>query len=223
MITFVIPTHNYAKFLPKSISSIKKNNPNFIKEIIIVNDGSTDNTDDVVDDLKKKVRIKYYKKNFKNLSRTMNYAIKKSEGNILCKIDPDDYIDKNFAKEMGYEFNRLNSDFLYSNIIINNRLSNKIFTKNQRILSFLKFIKYPHGSGVLFRKSLWKKVGGFNEKNFYQDDYDFWLKINKLKNININYCDIALYNYNIHGENMSKNFFKKNITKLKIFLTNIIN
>ena len=41
----------------------------------------------------------------------MNYAIKKSEGNILCKIDPDDYIDKNFAKEMGYEFNRLNSIF----------------------------------------------------------------------------------------------------------------
>ena len=52
MITFVIPTHNYAKFLRKSISSIK-NNPKFIKEIIIVNDGSTDNTDDVVDDLKK--------------------------------------------------------------------------------------------------------------------------------------------------------------------------
>ena len=153
----------------------------------------------------------------------MNYAIKKSEGNILCKIDPDDYIDKNFAKKMGYEFKRLNSDFLYSNIIINDKLSNKIFIKNQKILSFFKFIKYPHGSGILFKKSLWKKVGGFNEKNFYQDDYDFWLKINKLENIKINHYDIALYNYNIHGENMSKNFFIKNMTKLKIFLNNMIN
>ncbi len=223
MITFLIPSHNYAKFLSKCISSINKNNPKFIKEIIIVNDGSTDNTDGVVNLLKKKVKLKYYKRNFRSLSRTMNFAIKMSRGNILCKIDPDDFIEKNFAKEVGQKFKELNSDFLYSNIIVNDVLSNKSFIKKQKVLSHLKLIRYPHGSGILFKKSLWKKVGGFNEKNFYQDDYDFWLKTNKLKNVKIDYCDIALYNYNKHGENMSKNFFKKNMTKVKIFLTNFIN
>ena len=108
-------------------------------------------------------------------------------------------------------------------MIVNDVLSNKSFIKKQKVLSHLKLIRYPHGSGILFKKSLWKKVGGFNEKNFYQDDYDFWLKTNKLKNVKIDYCDIALYNYNKHGENMSKNFFKKNMTKVKIFLTNFIN
>tara|TARA_B100001093_G_C26822297_1_gene1012406 strand:- start:1703 stop:2374 length:672 start_codon:yes stop_codon:yes gene_type:complete len=223
MITFLIPSHNYAKFLSKCISSINKNNPKFIKEIIIVNDGSTDNTDGVVNLLKKKVKLKYYKRNFRSLSRTMNFAIKMSRGNILCKIDPDDFIEKNFAKEVGQKFKELNSDFLYSNMIVNDVLSNKSFIKKQKVLSHLKLIRYPHGSGILFKKSLWKKVGGFNEKNFYQDDYDFWLKTNKLKNVKIDYCDIALYNYNKHGENMSKNFFKKNMTKVKIFLTNFIN
>ena len=223
MITFLIPSHNYAKFLSKCISSINKNNPKFIKEIIIVNDGSTDNTDGVVNLLKKKVKLKYYKRNFRSLSRTMNFAIKMSRGNILCKIDPDDFIEKNFAKEVGQKFKELNSDFLYSNMIVNDVLSNKSFIKKQKVLSHLKLIRYPHGSGILFKKSLWKKVGGFNEKNFYQDDYDFWLKTNKLKNVKIDYCDIALYNYNKHGENMSKNFFKKNMKKVKIFLTNFIN
>lgn len=223
MITFLIPSHNYAKFLSKCISSINKNNPKFIKEIIIVNDGSTDNTDGVVNLLKKKIKLKYYKRNFRSLSRTMNFAIKMSRGNILCKIDPDDFIEKNFAKEVGQKFKELNSDFLYSNMIVNDVLSNKSFIKKQKVLSHLKLIRYPHGSGILFKKSLWKKVGGFNEKNFYQDDYDFWLKTNKLKNVKIDYCDIALYNYNKHGENMSKNFFKKNMTKVKIFLTNFIN
>jgi len=223
MITFLIPSHNYAKFLSKCILSINNNNPKFIKEIIIVNDGSTDDTDNVVNLLKKKVKLKYYKRNFRSLSRTMNFAIKKSHGNYLCKIDPDDFIEKNFAREIGHKFKESNSDFLYSNMIVNDLLSKKSFIKNQKVLAHLKLIKYPHGSGTLFKKSLWKKVGGFNENNFYQDDYDFWLKINKLKNVKINYYDISLYNYNKHGKNMSKNFFNKNMTKIKIFLKNFIN
>ena len=72
------------------------------------------------------------------------------------------------------------------------------------------------------KRSLWSKAGGFNEKNFYQDDYDFWLKINKVENVRIGYFDKAFYIYNKHQTNMSKNFFSKNSTKLKIFLKNII-
>lgn len=223
MITFLIPTHNYAKFLSKSILSLNKNSKKYIKEIIIINDGSTDNTDHVIKNLKKKVKFKYYKKNFLSLSKSMNFAIKKSKGNILCKIDPDDFVEKDFAKKMGLKFKELKSDFLYSNMIVNDLLNNKSFIKHQKILSYLKLFNYPHGSGVLYKKKLWQKVGGFNEKFFYQDDYDFWLKINKLKKVKIDYCDIALYNYNIHDTNMSKNFLKKNITKIKIFLENLIN
>ena len=74
----------------------------------------------------------------------------------------------------------------------------------------------------MIKKSLWKKVGGFNEKNFYQDDYDFWLKINKLKDTKIGYMDKSLYVYNKHNKNMSKNLVKKNFTKIKIFLKNLI-
>ena len=116
MITFVIPAHNYGRFLKKCIISIYNNNPKFVKEIIIVNDGSTDGTDLVIRKLKKKIKFKYYKKNFLSLPKTMNFAIKKSRGNVICKVDADDFVEKDFAMKMGNKFTELNSDFLYSNV-----------------------------------------------------------------------------------------------------------
>ena len=72
------------------------------------------------------------------------------------------------------------------------------------------------------QKKIWKKVGKFNQNNFYQDDFDFWLKINKLQNIKIRHLNKALYIYNKHNKNMSKSFFLKNLTKLKILIKNLI-
>ena len=59
------------------------------------------------------------------------------------------------------------------------------------------------------QKKIWKKVGKFNQNNFYQDDFDFWLKINKLQNIKIRHLNKALYIYNKHNKNMSKVFSQK--------------
>ncbi len=53
MIPFLIPSHNYGNFLKKCVKSIIKNNPKYIKEIIIVNDASSDNTDQIIKELKK--------------------------------------------------------------------------------------------------------------------------------------------------------------------------
>ena len=44
----------------------------------------------------------------------------------------------------------------------------------------IRLFKYPVGGGTIFKKDLWKEIGGFDEKLKFQDDYDFWLIINKL-------------------------------------------
>ena len=133
MISFLVPSHNYGRYLGRCIRSILKNNLKYIKEIIVVNDSSTDNTDEVIAKINsKRIKINYYKKNFKNLSKTMNYAVKQSKGNLLCKIDPDDEIKKNFEEILCKKFYELNSDFLYSNFIEKNTFSNK---KNQNTKS----------------------------------------------------------------------------------------
>ena len=167
--------------MERCIKSICKNNAKYIKEIVIVNDASNDNTEHVVKKLKREIPFYYYKKNFKNLSKTMNFAINKCKGKIICKIDPDDEIKKKLAEILGKKFLNSNVDFLYSNVIVNDTKRKKKYVKKQKISKFFNLFQYPHGSGCLITKKLWKKVGGFNELNFFQDDFDFWIRINKLK------------------------------------------
>ena len=223
MISFVIPSHNYGSLVSECILSILKNEKKFIKEIIIIDDSSKDDTSKIVKKLKKRSKkIKYFKKKYKNLAKTMNYGISKTSGEIVCKIDADDLIQRSFARELYNFFSKTKSDFVYPDIIINDKVNNLRFEKKQKINSFLKFFSYPHGSGCLFKKIIWKKVGGYNKKNYYQDDYDFWLKINKIKNIKIKHFAKPLYIYNKHEKNMSKNKIEKNLTKIKIFFLTII-
>lgn len=98
MISFIIPCHNYGMYLEKCIKSILRNNKFLIKEILIINDSSTDNTKKIVKKiLKLSKKIKYFEKNYKNLSKTVNFGISKCSANsVITKIDADDYIKKIF-------------------------------------------------------------------------------------------------------------------------------
>ncbi len=222
MISFIVPTHNYGYMLNKCISSILKNEKKYIREILIINDASQDNTDKIVKNILKNKKIKYYKKNFRNLGKTTNFGISKAKGNLICKIDADDIIKKKFAEDNYLFMKKKNADFVFSNILVNDLLKKKKYLKVQKLKNFFSILSYPHGSGCLFKKRIWKKVGKYNQKNFYQDDFDFWLKIKKLKNIKIEHLDKALYVYNKHNNNMSKNFLIKNLTKLKILIKHLL-
>ena len=60
MISFIVPSHNYGTYLKKCIQSILKNNPKLIKEIIIINDSSRDNTKRVYSKNFKKIKNKIF-------------------------------------------------------------------------------------------------------------------------------------------------------------------
>jgi glycosyltransferase involved in cell wall biosynthesis len=221
MISIIVVCHNYGRFLEKCVKSILSNDRKFIKEILIIDDSSEDNTENIAYKLKKKNHlVKYFKKNFKSLSKSTNFGVKKSKSKWITKIDADDYISKNFLKVFFEELKRKKLDFIYGNLIEINRLNGQTRLINQNY-SKNNILKYPMGSGTIFNKSVWKSVGGFNEKLFYQDDYEFWLKLKK-KRIEIGYINKACYFYQKHSNNMSSNLIKKNLTKMYVLLKNIL-
>lgn len=93
-ISVIVPVYNTEKYIEKCLESILNQTYNDI-EIIVVNDGSTDNSEQII---KKYVgefpeKIKYYKKSNGGLSDARNYGIEKANGEYLCFVDSDDYID----------------------------------------------------------------------------------------------------------------------------------
>lgn len=92
-ISVIIPVYNTEKYLKKCLDSVANQTFQDI-EIIIVNDGSTDNSEKIILEYKNKLpeKVKYFKKENGGLSSARNYGIEVSSGDYIIFLDSDDYI-----------------------------------------------------------------------------------------------------------------------------------
>jgi len=154
LISILINNYNYAKFLPECIESVlNQTYQNF--EIIIVDDGSTDNSKEIIEKYAKKdKRIKPVLKKNGGQASAFNEGFKHCKGEIICFLDADDLFEKNKLKEIskiykkGYEY------------IINNYkfLGNKNLKKNYKPL-------FPYGGYNLFLVYYLTKFTGSSTSN----------------------------------------------------------
>ena len=99
-VSIILPVYNSEKYLEKCLNSvIKQTYSNF--ELIVVNDGSTDNSQQIIDEfVTKDDRIKKIIIKNHGQSYARNYALKYITGNFITFIDSDDYYSKDFLKIM---------------------------------------------------------------------------------------------------------------------------
>ena len=91
--SIIVPTYNRKEYISKCIESVlNQTYDNF--ELIIVDDGSTDNTEDIIKSYTDK-RIKYYKNQNHGIGYSRNYGINKAVGDYLIFLDSDDYFSNN--------------------------------------------------------------------------------------------------------------------------------
>lgn len=100
MISFVIPSYNSAETIKRAIESILKQKTNIKYEIIIIDDGSTDNTEEIMKEYEKNEKVKYYKKENSGVADTRNYGVSKSSGDYIIFVDSDDYVSENLLKDI---------------------------------------------------------------------------------------------------------------------------
>ncbi|HFU4518379.1 TPA: glycosyltransferase family 2 protein [Streptococcus suis] len=99
-ISIIVPIYNVEQYLSKCLESIVNQTYKHI-EILLVNDGSTDNSEEIcLAYAKKDRRIRYYKKENGGLSDARNYGIERAEGDYLAFIDSDDFIDQEFIQRL---------------------------------------------------------------------------------------------------------------------------
>lgn len=97
-VSIIVPIYNAEKYIKKCLDSLINQTKKEL-EFILVNDGSTDNTEHIIKKYKDK-RIKYYKNENQGIGKARNFGIEKANGRYIMFIDSDDYIDKNMTKLM---------------------------------------------------------------------------------------------------------------------------
>lgn len=198
IISIIVPIYNVGKYLPKCIESILNQTfKNF--ELILVNDGSTDNSGVVCDDYAKKdTRIKIIHKSNGGVSSARNAGLYVAKGEYIGFVDPDDYIDKNMYEKLYRLCIDNNSDIAICrfNREINGKIQNKERTEEIIELNNMEAMNELF-KGNLYRFSLCNKLFSkkcfndvlFPEERIHEDlSTTYKLFANSKKAVYINYC-----------------------------------
>ena len=114
IVSFIIPSYNYARYIEQCVHSIQNQTVKDI-EIIIVNDGSTDNSKEVIDALAQQdSRIVAIHKENAGVSAARNSAIDVAKGEYLVFVDADDFIALEYAEYMLDIANKTGAEFVIS-------------------------------------------------------------------------------------------------------------
>ncbi|OIQ22723.1 glycosyltransferase [Lacinutrix sp. MedPE-SW] len=215
LISIVLPVYNGEKFISDSIKSCLAQTYSNI-ELIIVNDCSTDKTLEIIQSFKKKdnrVKLINNKTNLK-LPASLNVGHKAANGLFLSWTSHDNLYKANAIEELLKAMKNNDTDLVYSDVDMiysDGLFKREVLYKSKENILFGNQI----GSCFLYRKEVFVRNQGYNEKLFLVEDYDFWLRASlhsKFYQLNK-----KLYRYRLHDNSLT-NSISVNENKNKLFV-----
>ena len=179
-ISVIIPTYNRGEVLERAIKSVlAQTYKNY--ELIVVDDGSTDNTHSILRKYKDKIR--FYSKLHGGVSSSRNFGLEKAEGTWVAFLDSDDYwLPEKLERQM--EFLQKNPDILVVQTDekwIRNGVPVNPMKKHRKYSGWIFEQCLPlcivSPSAVMIHQLVFNDVGVFDEDLPVCEDYDLWLRI----------------------------------------------
>jgi GT2 family glycosyltransferase len=184
IVSVIIPCFNAVKYTKQCIDSVLKKST-YPYELILINNGSSDRTKKYFQKLKlkseylKRLKIIQLKSNY-GVAKAINIGISKSTGKYICYINNDVIVTKQWLEGLVYALNKDKNSAVSGTFF--NPFEDKLFVKkaekDKKIIDIVadkirltnyhkvKKAKTVHGLCMFIKKSIFKKVGLFNE-NFY--------------------------------------------------------
>lgn len=218
IISIIIPCYNHGQFLYDAINSIEQHPIHSIYEIIIINDGSTDQqTLNILQYLEKKGYRIIHQEN-KGLGAARNSGIKVAKGQYILPLDSDNkiricYLDKSIKiLDQNPNIGVVYGDAQY-------------FGKRQgrwRIPEFDLLTLFRENyidACAVFRKSIWESINGYDEKMPYMgsEDWDFWMRI-ALKGWDFHHLKKITFDYRVRKNSMVNTVTKVNQYKIDDYI-----
>lgn len=216
-VSVIIPIYNAEKRIGKCLDSILNQTYNNF-EIVCVNDGSTDSTENILKLYSNSdSRIIVINKKNEGASTARNVGIENSTGKYIVFVDADDTIEENMIKRLVEELIEKNTDMVLCNFYYVNhteKIKNKI-TTDKTFISRKQFLKKFHNYYIkTLINSPWNKLyvkdkisDKFDSNLILGEDLDFNIKyLNQIEKVSI--IDEYLYNYTVQNSESITSKFK---------------
>ena len=205
LITVYITNYNYSKYIRQAIESVLNQTCQDF-ELFIIDDGSTDNSREIIEQYAENPKINIIYQQNKGLNITNNIALRLSNGKYIMRLDADDYLAPNALENM---VNVLEEDndlgMVFPDYFLVDQDNTVIAeVKRHDFKQDVQLYDQPaHGACTMIRTEFLKSVGGYDESYSCQDGYELWIKfIAKYKVTNIREM---LFYYRRHGDNLTSN------------------
>lgn len=207
-VSVIIPVYNQEKYVKECVDSVIEQNYDKL-EIILVDDGSTDNTSKILQSYGDK--IKYIKQENQGPAASVNNGIKISQGSLVCWLGSDDaYMPNKIEHQVNLLLKEPSIDIVYSDYIMIDSNGSELtkvqvpypspdqFTRTLLIRNFI------NGSTVMMRRECIDKAGYYDETLKADPDGDMWFRM--LKNgYKFGHISLPLVKYRWHSNNVSHN------------------
>lgn len=209
LVSIVIPAFNAAAFLPETLeSALSQTYPNI--EIIVVDDGSTDNTREIIARYAT-AAVKYIYQPNTGVSAARNAGFRHSCGEFVCFMDADDWFyPENIAAKVSALKKHSSAALVHAAVEVTDGAlhptGHVMRGKSGKVLPFL--LQYappaiPCPSNVLIRRSALDQVGLFDTQLSTSADYEMWLRL--ASDFDVTALPEVLVKYRVHNAGMFAN------------------
>ncbi len=212
-VSVIIPAYNHEEFIEQAIQSvIDQHFQNW--ELIIIDDGSTDRTKELVDRFEDYPRIQIFHQKNSGLSATLNRGLKIARGKYFSFLPSDDYLHPlKLSSQIEIFHDRPDLGVVFCNQIPVDRYGNPSkddtiiswtdvpYVTEEEILPHLFERNFIPAPSALIRTDYLRQLGGFDETLIYTQDYDVWMRF--LPHHSAHWLHKALIYYRWHGGNLT--------------------
>lgn len=183
LISCIVPMYNSSKTILRALESIKNQTYNGEFQLIIIDDGSLDNSVSIVEDFKKKnsdLWIDVIKKENGGVSSARNMGMKYAKGDYIAFLDSDDeWLQEKILLQL--ETIILNPEIDLIGCTVDGITLKKVLGRKVGLLIELSPFSYiiktqMSTPTVFFKKEVYKKIGEFDETMKYSEDMNYWLR-----------------------------------------------
>lgn len=203
-ISVILPVYNCEEYIYESVQNILDQTFEDF-ELLIINDGSTDKSKQIIMSLNDK-RIRYIEnRNNQGLIKALNKGLYFAEGEFIARMDADDLcVNIRFQKQLEYFRQEHNADILGTNQYIvgtNNRILHQLNNEENKVKLLLQ-PAVAHSSVMMKRESLNKNRLYYDKIALHAEDYKLWVD-SSLSGLSIHNLPECLCGYRVHNNQIS--------------------